>query len=325
MPDHKPLEYDRSATTVTVRGFRTLLVLTLLNTIVLGWFVVGPQVTPFVQRQWQQWQVKREMRRQEAQLLAIQKQCLTHTIPAGTVAYTEDPALAATLAVQRKQYETISIFPSNVSFGDWVSPVALKEPPFWTALRGLNAVPVGYELTMAYPMIFLHERTTPSGQPRLVVVQWVAEQRHTSSPMIGESGTVTTSRLLAVRMHAPASRGVAAKLIDHVQVRVMLPAPDLVRLTRVPGKDPVETQRPAPLTLFAGQPDPADGSHFTIAYTIGKAPGVIDGWITEDELILKPRAGETTVIKGQQTWHLTDAAAPAGAATRPATRPTTGE
>ncbi len=313
------LEYDRTTTVVTVRGFRTLLVLTLLNTIVLGWFVVGPQVTPFVQRQWEQWQVKREMRRQEAQLLAIQKQCLTHTIPAGTVAYTEDPDLSQALAVQRKQYETISA--SNVRWENWVSPVALKEPPVWTALRGLKAIPVGYELTMAYPMIFLHERTTPSGQPRLVVVQWVAEQRYAFSPMIGESDTVTTSRLLAVRMHAPASRGVAAKLIDHVQVRVMLPAPDFVRLTRVPGKDPVEAQRPAPLTLFAGRPDPADGSHFTIAYTIGTTPGVIDGWITGDELILKPRAGETTVIKGQPTWHLTDAAAPAGAATRPATRP----
>lgn len=242
---------------------------------------------------------------QEAQLLAIQEQCFTYIIPAGTVTYTEDPALAAALAGQREQYATISPRPAPPQ--NWVPPIARREPAFWTALRELSATfTVGYETTKPYPMLFLHERTTPSGQRRVVVMQWVAEQSW---------GGAEISRLLAGRVHAPAGRGVAATLIDHVQVRVRLPAPDAIR-GRMTGKGAHVLQRPEPLTLFAGEPDPNDGSHFTIPYTIGETTGVIDGWVTDDQLILKPRLGERTSVQGQQTWVL-GAAAPADASTAP--------
>jgi hypothetical protein len=40
-----------------------------------------------------------------------------------------------------------------------------------------------------------------------------------------------------------------------------------------------------PLRLFAGQPDPVDLSHFTIAYQSSETTGIIDGWLRDDDTI----------------------------------------
>jgi hypothetical protein len=52
-----------------------------------------------------------------------------------------------------------------------------------------------------------------------------------------------------------------------------------------------------PLRFYAGQPDPVDPSHFTISYTAGKRPGVIDGWLTADgndvRLVARDQAAST--------------------------------
>ena len=45
------------------------------------------------------------------------------------------------------------------------------------------------------------------------------------------------------------------------------------------------------LRVYAGQPDAADASHFTIAYEIDGRPGVIDGWLRDQGLELRPREG----------------------------------
>ncbi len=37
--------------------------------------------------------------------------------------------------------------------------------------------------------------------------------------------------------------------------------------------------------MFAGQPDPADASHFTIKYEIDHGPGTIDGWLQPDDTV----------------------------------------
>ena len=41
-------------------------------------------------------------------------------------------------------------------------------------------------------------------------------------------------------------------------------------------------KRDEPFTLYAGQPDPVDGSHFTIPYSLGGKPGTIDGRLRRD-------------------------------------------
>jgi hypothetical protein len=40
-----------------------------------------------------------------------------------------------------------------------------------------------------------------------------------------------------------------------------------------------------PIRLFAGQPDPADSSHFTIKYESSRTSGIIDGWLDSNDSV----------------------------------------
>lgn len=49
--------------------------------------------------------------------------------------------------------------------------------------------------------------------------------------------------------------------------------------------------------VFGGQADPADPSHFTIAYTARGLPGTLDGWLTDNDAVtLKVRPGSADVM-----------------------------
>src|SRR5678816_2983078 len=90
----RPLEYDRPAGgTVSVRGMRFLVALTLINTLLLAWFaVVGMQGPQMIQQRWRQWQSDRQQAKAIAALAAEQKALMGHSFAPGTVIYTEDPA-----------------------------------------------------------------------------------------------------------------------------------------------------------------------------------------------------------------------------------------
>jgi hypothetical protein len=76
------------------------------------------------------------------------------------------------------------------------------------------------------------------------------------------------------------------------------------------------------LRLVAGQPDPADAAHFTIPYQLDGKDGVIDGWLRDEGVVLRPRAGKAAVENGEPAWDLAAPGAPAtGPTTRPSTRP----
>ena len=46
------------------------------------------------------------------------------------------------------------------------------------------------------------------------------------------------------------------------------------------------------MRVFAGQLDPKDAAHFTIAYDIDRKPGMIDGWLNpSDRVQLQIRTG----------------------------------
>jgi hypothetical protein len=82
-PPHTAIEYAQSQFQVTRRQWRVLMTLTLLNTLLLGWFVVGPDSTRFIQAQWQQFQARRAEKAKLGQMLADQQQCLRATTRAG--------------------------------------------------------------------------------------------------------------------------------------------------------------------------------------------------------------------------------------------------
>ena len=117
----------------------------------------------------------------------------------------------------------------------------------------------------------LHARRTPGGKSRLVGVDLspMGEFLALYPRVIVPAGLTTTSRGILNRF-------------DLFMVR----SPD----------DRVR--------VFAGQPDPNDASHFTIAYEVNGTPGVIDGWLLEDDTVqLHPRAGRRTSKKyGDVAW-----------------------
>jgi len=54
---------------------------------------------------------------------------------------------------------------------------------------------------------------------------------------------------------------------------------------------------------FAGQPDPADPSHFTLGYEVNEVPGTIDGWLCDDEtVLLRPRTGPVEWQQRHGLW-----------------------
>lgn len=57
-------------------------------------------------------------------------------------------------------------------------------------------------------------------------------------------------------------------------------------------------KRPAgSLRMFAGQPDPADASHFTIGYELNGQPGTVDGWVVNGGRVnLRVRDGPALAV-----------------------------
>lgn len=49
--------------------------------------------------------------------------------------------------------------------------------------------------------------------------------------------------------------------------------------------DELATSRNVPVCFFAGQRDLVDETHFTIRYEYGGAPGIIDGWLLDDDTV----------------------------------------
>jgi hypothetical protein len=103
--------------------------------------------------------------------------------------------------------------------------------------------------------VFLHERVSPCGNRRLVVVELAPyEPRET---------------LLRARAFVPG--GLTSRPRELAQGRGGLSLPDYGE-------------------IHAGRPDPHDRSHFTFACEIAGRKNVIDGWLGDDDLVrLEPR------------------------------------
>lgn len=101
-------------------------------------------------------------------------------------------------------------------------------------------------------LVFLHGRRTPGGELWLVAIKPVVV-RHDWSNTAGLSFYTTVSR--------PGQSST-------------VPSGDLMIGPSVRGSDP--------LRLYAGQPDPADDSRFTIRYQAGDTTGTIHGRLTNE-------------------------------------------
>jgi hypothetical protein len=302
---------------VSVRGFRLLLVLTLLNTTLLGASVLGPQLFPFLQARWAQWQQSRAQAAARQAALAIEQQALSHVIPADKVVYEEDPDRAAALmANDPAGYRSLRTNQSG--------------PPAWRA--PVRAVPPSYRNGNEYPLLFLHERVTPAGAHYVVTV-YLLTQNMFSTVSAAPSGKPASINLRKTRqLYAEAqlatSRGApppgapppGVEGAHHKAVPLILPDSGVRELVRFSGDPTTDAELRLDygniLRFFGGRADPDDATHFTLHYQLDGRDGVIDGWMKDDGIQIQPREGRWTVDAAGQGWRL-----PAGAATRPTTTP----
>jgi hypothetical protein len=351
-PVAKSLEYDRGAEgRASVRRYRLLLGLTLFNTVLLLGLVAGPYLLPFAREKWQQWQAARAQEQMRREIAAFEQKCAAHAPSPQTVVYEEDPAEAAKLlATPGGAYERV--LNTLMDLPAYQPPVRAVVPDYVEGFGSLAApgggggLFGGGRLWSAPCLLFMHERTTPGGQKLLVEVwlnPWYQIGSHgeqTDAGSVTVLGMTKRRRLIARAWSVPPAPAQPQQVHEWLTL-LALPDADVPELARVPAAerarpssaddgDAAATTQPVPinygnrLRFYAGQPDPADPSHFTIAYQFDGKPGTIDGRVRDSRLVLRPRegapAGDDVVHKlggpgpiPEEVWDLT---APA-----PATRP----
>jgi hypothetical protein len=119
------------------------------------------------------------------------------------------------------------------------------------------------------PVVFLHELISPKGNQRLVAIQF-------STIKNDQSGTIIFYPYEEAPAGVPRSKCMGLELI------------------RMPRES---------LTLFAGQVDSTDASHFTIDYVLNNARETVDGWLFDDDTIrLMPRCGDVLYMPDRGIW-----------------------
>jgi hypothetical protein len=150
-------------------------------------------------------------------------------------------------------------------------------PAFWTFCESASAIaPRGNAggrfrpLPVFTPTLaFLHRRRSRGGHDRIVAVQCIP---------------VYLSSFSVLQAFQPA-------VIEPAGWWPLTSRP-IIHESKINGGFPIDV----PVKAFAGQPDPADPTHFTIAYTVRKQAGIVDGWLGDDDTVkLKVRAGSADV------------------------------
>jgi hypothetical protein len=299
-PDPRPtLEYDRDAKPyITRRSYRVLLLLTILNTIMIGGFLAGPAASNLAQQTWAKWQAHAAQRAQEQQRkayreksLATYKQCAQYTFPKDTLIYTEAPDEALRLISDASGFASI---PS----GNVRPPIGWQSPVIGPAPAALQP------FVKDSGTVFIHERESANGQRALVVVSFYAEQLFSVRPN-GNLGIEKRRELHGQRFGVLDDGDIEAKPFSVLQL--FLPDSDVNEFATRTSHNPVRWafKNENHLRVFGGHADPDDRSHFTIPYELDGTPGVIDGWLGDDGVKFRPRAGRAEYTGGSPRWNLT--------------------
>jgi hypothetical protein len=207
---------------------------------------------------------------QETQIRYYQRQLLTYNSPADQVVYEEDPAEAAKLLAKPSEFAPFRWDMWAPPEAKMPGPAASRIVPHYQTFEELNgrrmAVPGG---TAYETILFLHERTTPKGERRLVKVTLIA------APFSFWAHVIEGDRYQShTWTHAYRGRVGVVEPFD-TRPRHIVKSPD---------------PNPPNLHIYAGQIDPKDASHFTIRYQAWGQEDVMDGYlINNDTVTLKPR------------------------------------
>jgi hypothetical protein len=297
------IQYESGMSPISRRQFRLLFLLTVLNSLMLFLFVAGPVISNTLggwKKDYKQWQADRLAAQQKAQAqqkaAADFQAALVYTAPANQTVYEEDNGRAATLIAGDSNYSTVRC--NNFIY---ITPAPWQLP----AIRKSIGNPAPFLATTPFmttssAIVFLHSRKNAAGAERLVHVEFSANEdlsiiRQSPEKMI----RVRNQRaLIANSVHAKPDATLAFGTSR--SLLISQPYEKCTNIIWLPAKDgrmetgKVQTEASNVFRLFAGQADPKDASHFTITYELDDQPGIIDGWLLNDETVaLEPRRGRT--------------------------------
>jgi len=212
-----------------------------------------------------------------ARFLLLQRRCMAYAPPPGRVIYDDDPRQAAALLTDPAYAASHPALPKGVSAAVYDNPL------FRAYVQGSYR-----RLRPAGPAAFMHRRTSPAGNERLVVVEFPSSP---PTAQLGKEPGRTPLRQLAFRPYAEPPSTLTAR---GAAVLTFPGDPPGLDLFVAPGDR---------TRVLEGQPDPADPSHFTIDYVHNGVPGTIDGWLNDDDTVtLAPRAGQVVEHDATYRW-----------------------
>ncbi|CAA9391999.1 MAG: hypothetical protein AVDCRST_MAG64-2061 [uncultured Phycisphaerae bacterium] len=273
-PDPAPLGYGRRAPLHRRRAFRWCVRAALLAALVAA---ISGAWREHAEPRLRERARRREVAREQARMLTLQQEWMAYRAPANRVVFAEPPDLVSRLQAVG-QYHDKGMGPA----GDL--PACRRAWPFGSI--GNHEPPLGARhgavaSAKREAVLFLHHRRTPNGHDRVVLLVVEGRQcygerfgpsrrRELPSPSAAESRptTVSTGRDLFFRYTI-------------VETGPWNPTPPPVRAAGGWVFPPDLERFQQPITLFAGQPDPADPTHFTIDYEYDGQPGTIDGHLRD--------------------------------------------
>lgn len=298
--ESKPqLAYQIGSSPVTRGQFRLLLLLMLIQVVITAQSAYAPGFIAWVKGSWAEHQQTVAHRAQAQRNLATMKRCMSYAQPPATVVWDEDTDRAAKLLAGGGYAPTrpsgTADFVTNA-----ITPGAMADVPVFAV-----NIPTG--IFQSHPnaaLVFLHSRRAATGPARLVGVtvgaMVEAANQNGHSPEDKFDFSVYKIQSFSAQSFLPSAEGEADSdargwvelTLENEQSGVemrghWLPPP----IRGSPGSLKIDDSDR--LRVFAGQPDPSDESHFTIAYDLDGQPGVIDGWLNSDGSIkLEPRVGK---------------------------------
>ena len=188
------------------------------------------------------------------EMLSLQRQCMEYQPAPGTVLYAQDGT------------DTAATKPWQRFFG-------MKPLPIWDTFQERHVAPFGPLRSgglQSQGTLFLGERRSPAGNRRLVAVDLRVSWNNQSWHASVEKRAVVPGTL---RTEPRETWGGP-------------PAPDLTTTNLVGQRDVLfvfDWNRK--VKLYAGRPDPADPSHFTLDYELDGRRETIDGWLRDDDAV----------------------------------------
>ena len=309
--ERKPsLSYERPSGGISRWQFRLLCALLVLNLVVTVQSAYAPQLGKQVKQRWAAWQARRGAH-------AVNRVAFAFVEPADKVVWEEDPDAAARL-LAGGGYRAVKVegLGNRPFLARWPRSAAATVPPAVDAFHRQhfrhpfpNVAGVQRIEPDETACVLLHRLRTPAGEDRVVMVfVWGStDLRNLQIPGSAGSGGPgdewtmpvpkslridALSCLIGADGAVTHQRGDSAVLLIHS--RSDLASRPTFTWTPPAGDQPerIKLAGAGVSRFYAGQPDPADASHFTIPYVVDGVPGTIHGRLRGDgSLTLEPTTG----------------------------------